>query len=106
TLASELSNRLQLRPKSDSLKIDLDSPVGIPAIQEALASIRQSEEGDAKARIDESALEGVKFSECLPPEIALGMLARRLADPDGVAAILRRSRRFVSDGMNEVGNGT
>ena len=46
--------------------------------------------------IDEAAIEGLKFSECLPLNFALDMLRARLQDPAAVRHALRRRPRMVS----------
>ncbi len=38
----------------------------------------------------------MKFRECLPDGVAVGMLESRLADPDSVAAILAEIERVVT----------
>lgn len=48
------------------------------------------------AAVDESAIEGLKFSECLPRDLALQMLEQRLSDPDAVRSVLESQVRLVS----------
>ena len=43
----------------------------------------------------EQALEGLKFSECLPPELATGVVQVRLSDARSVARVLESSTRIV-----------
>lgn len=44
--------------------------------------------------VDEKALTGLKFSEALPPHLAVATLAERLADLDHARAVLTESARF------------
>src|SRR3954462_6750594 len=44
----------------------------------------------------ERAVEGLKFAECLPPDLAARMVRARLADADGVAGVLGRATRTVA----------
>jgi ATP-dependent Lhr-like helicase len=46
--------------------------------------------------IEETAVEGLKFSECLPNEVALEMLASRLRDEMAIRAVLSQPMRVVS----------
>jgi ATP-dependent Lhr-like helicase len=46
--------------------------------------------------LDEAALEGLKFSECLPKEVALATLASRLRDEMAIRAVLSQPMRVVS----------
>lgn len=46
--------------------------------------------------MDESAIDGLKFSECLPRDLALQMLEQRLSDPDAVRSVLESQVRLVS----------
>ena len=48
--------------------------------------------------VNEGARQGLKFSECLPPDLAAGVVQARLADPAGVAAVLRQPLRTVFEG--------
>jgi ATP-dependent helicase Lhr and Lhr-like helicase len=45
--------------------------------------------------IDEAAIDGLKFSECLPVELAIEMLERRLQAPDATRGILKDYVRFL-----------
>ena len=49
------------------------------------------------AAVDERALEGLKFAECLPPGLATAVVRARLADPAGVADVLGNPVRTVCD---------
>jgi hypothetical protein len=46
--------------------------------------------------VSESAVEGLKFSECLPAELAMRVVQTRLSDVVGTeAALCRRTRLIV-----------
>jgi len=45
--------------------------------------------------VDEAAIDGLKFSECLPIELAMEMLERRFQEPDAIRRILEEHVRFV-----------
>ena len=46
--------------------------------------------------IDEDAIEGLKFSECLPVHLAIEMLEQRLSDTDSTRKTLEQDERYVS----------
>jgi ATP-dependent Lhr-like helicase len=46
--------------------------------------------------VEEEAIEGLKFSACLPREMAVHLLGKRLQDPYAVRRTLRERVRFVS----------
>jgi ATP-dependent helicase Lhr and Lhr-like helicase len=45
--------------------------------------------------IDEAAIDGLKFSECLPTELAIEMLESRLQEPNATRHILKEDVRFL-----------
>lgn len=48
--------------------------------------------------VDEAALDGLKFSRCLPKDLALATLASRLRDEPAVGTLLGRPLRVVRGG--------
>ena len=46
--------------------------------------------------VNEQAIEGLKFSECLPQELALEMLQERLRDDQSTTSLLKIPVRFVN----------
>jgi ATP-dependent Lhr-like helicase len=46
--------------------------------------------------VNKEALEGLKFSECLPRELGLAILATRMQDVSGIREILSQPMRVVS----------
>jgi ATP-dependent Lhr-like helicase len=51
---------------------------------------------DLLPEVDDSALDVLKFSECLPKEMALHMLQMRLRDADSLAKILSQKVCYAS----------
>jgi ATP-dependent Lhr-like helicase len=48
-------------------------------------------------RVNEEALDGLKFSECLPAEVATEVVRSRIADEQGIADVLGRPTKVVSE---------
>lgn len=69
----------------DDLSIGLRGPVSLEAFRGVIASMSAT---PPRAQASESELPGVKFSECLPVDLALEMLMRRRADPEAVRETL------------------
>ena len=62
-----------------------------------LASFEAADVSKMTAAVDEHAIEGLKFSECLPRDLALDMLRTRLCDHPSVQYTLRQPVRFVAE---------
>jgi len=60
-----------------------------------LAELRTRNVNLLRPVVDERAIEGLKFSECLPHDLALDMLRARLCDPAATSSALHRPLRFV-----------
>ena len=63
------------------------------------AFVRGLAEADAsimEPQVEEAALDGLKFSQCLPKELAQGTLASRLRDVTAVRTVLSQPMRVVS----------
>ena len=59
------------------------------------ASLADAVPGRIVPQASEQALDGLKFSECLPPELATRVVQARLSDARGVAEVLERPTRIV-----------
>lgn len=96
TLANELAQILKSRVKHDSFALTFNPEVEMAAVEVALEKLQHHEIEDMQPEIDEDAIEGLKFSECLPVELAIDMLRSRLRDVDSVGEIIQQPIRFVS----------
>jgi hypothetical protein len=61
-----------------------------------MAVLRRSEDNGVHPVVDESVVGGLKFSACLPTEMALEMLGKRLADVSGAKQVLNQRVRFTA----------
>jgi ATP-dependent Lhr-like helicase len=95
TLAYELSQATQSTVDHHSFTVTLKSHVSRKTIEHVLDKLRSRDVSRMRAAIDEQAIEGLKFSACLPHELALDMLQSRLGDPASIACILKQPMRFV-----------
>jgi ATP-dependent Lhr-like helicase len=78
----------ELLPRADNVGLTF-SGVAHTAISLAIEGVRKAEPERLLPEILDADLEGLKFSECLPQEIARRVAAGRAADPQGTAAALR-----------------
>jgi ATP-dependent helicase Lhr and Lhr-like helicase len=60
-----------------------------------LKTVRAGDVSRMRAAVDEQAIEGLKFSACVPRELALDMLQSRLSDAPSIAQVLQQPVRFV-----------
>ena len=59
-------------------------------------AIGQLDPASLATPIEQKAIDDLKFSACLPPDLAVRELAERLTDRKGIEAVLRDERRFVT----------
>jgi ATP-dependent Lhr-like helicase len=95
-LAYELSRAMQSHATYDSFTVTFESHVSLKTIELALNELRRSEISKMTIAVDEHAIEGLKFSECLPRDLALDLLHARLCDHPSVQYALKQPVRFVS----------
>ena len=95
TLAQQLMERMNVGVRPDSFRLRIGSPVNLDDVEAAIESIRQQSVDEMNPAIDEAAVEGLKFSACLPPQMATEVLSRRLQDVAATSTILGQPVRFV-----------
>jgi ATP-dependent Lhr-like helicase len=94
-LARGLSVALGRRASSDNFAVRVQGEVGASEIQAGVQSLRAMAPEVLVAVADERALEGLKFTECLPPGLAVAVVQARLADPSGIASVLQAPVRVA-----------
>lgn len=96
TLAAALSRSTGIRIAHDPLKLRPQRPCQTQAMHDAIGEVQSQNVTDLLPDIDDIALDGLKFSECLPREMAVQMLQLRLRDTEGLKKILAEPVQFVS----------
>jgi ATP-dependent Lhr-like helicase len=94
-LAGELSRMCGGRVDHDALAITVERAEGLPSIERAVEELGLRDPSSMMPAIEEAALGGLKFSQCLPKELALATLASRLRDEPAVRAVLSQPMRVV-----------
>jgi ATP-dependent Lhr-like helicase len=96
TLAGELSRLCGGRVDHDALAVTVEGAESVAAIQEAVWRLAGTDVLAMEPQVEEAALEGLKFAECLPQDLALATLASRLRDGPAIRAVLGQPMRVVS----------
>jgi ATP-dependent Lhr-like helicase len=95
SLAAGLSAMVGCKTEHDNFSISFDAALDSVAVGDAINALKASQVETMQPLVDERAVEGLKFSDCLPHSIAKVMLERRLRDNLGIASVLARKIRYV-----------
>jgi ATP-dependent Lhr-like helicase len=95
TLAGELSRLCGGRVDHDSLAITVEGAEGLSAVERAVRDLGSRNPSSMTPGIEEAALEGLKFSQCLPKEVALATLVARLRDEAAIHVVLAQPLHVV-----------
>ncbi len=94
-LSHELATRLDAKVTSDNFAVRFPRGVNVAPVADALGGLRGADPGCLVAPAGEQAIDGLKFSECLPRDLAARVVQSRLADGRGVEGVLERETRTV-----------
>jgi ATP-dependent Lhr-like helicase len=95
TLAGELSRLCQGRVVHDALSVTVEGQEGLPAVEQAVRNLAARPPSTMTPLVEEAAVEGLKFAQCLPRELALTVLATRLRDEPAIRAVLSQPVKVV-----------
>jgi ATP-dependent helicase Lhr and Lhr-like helicase len=102
TIANELSQSLQSRVEPDSLSLEIASHTAAEDIEQALRALANQDPDTWSAAIDERAVDGLKFSECIPGDLAITMLADRIRDSAAARQIFQEPVRFLASDVQRL----
>jgi ATP-dependent Lhr-like helicase len=97
SLAFALSQATQSQVAHESFSLTFEKHVDVDSIEQAIEDLRRREASALLPAIDERALLSLKFSDCLPRELAIQMLRHRLQDEAGLRQVLGQDCRVVID---------
>lgn len=98
TFAGEVARRCGGRVDHDGLCVTAEGAGGLAAVEKAVREVLRAEAEALVPAVEEEALDGLKFSACLPKDVALATLTARLRDVSSVRAVLaERTRVVVTD---------
>ena len=96
TLARALTDATQSRVQHDGFSLTFEPSLSLDDIQNALKEIRSQNVASVQPAIDEDAIEGLKFSECLPHHLAVEMVGQRLTDIASTKKVLEQNELHVA----------
>lgn len=91
-LANALTPHCDVKSDNLSLRFTPDSP-----LETVVEHIRGIQPDDLRPIPDDDAMQNLKFSECLPPQIAAEVFASRFQDTEGLAQATNDPMRIVMD---------
>jgi ATP-dependent helicase Lhr and Lhr-like helicase len=92
-LAAEMSSRLGVRATGDNFAVKLGTVPDPSSAERAVLNLVTADAEWMAPPVSESAVEGLKFSECLPAELAMQVVQTRLTDTQGTEATLSQPTR-------------
>lgn len=95
TLARELSRETRNKVSHNSFTLTFHSSLKLQDVEKAIKTVRMQDVADMYPTVDEAAIDGLKFSECLPKELAIEMLERRLHDTEATRHTLYEDVRSI-----------
>jgi ATP-dependent Lhr-like helicase len=104
SLAFALSQATQSKVSHESFGVTFEPQLRANEIEQAILSLQRRNVKELLASVDERALHSLKFSECMPPEIAITILKRRLQDAKAVRNV-NQSRIRVATATNTHNSG-
>ena len=103
-LAQRLSSLTSSNVKAGNLALEFESRISLDGIEAAMAIVRRGEADGVRPVVDEGVVDGLKFSACLPTNMAMEMLGDRLADVFGAKKVLDQRVRFINSADHEDGS--
>ena len=85
-LAPALASLTHVSATSDNLGIEFERALPLDAVRQAIEELGTRDPGTLLPTVSPEALEGMKFSDCLPPALAVHVLGMRNRDPMAVRA--------------------
>ena len=82
--------------RSDGFSVSVEDPVSPTTLSKAVEDIRQHNAKDLVVDVANDMLEGLKFTSCLPEQVAKGILRARLADQSALASAIAEPVRHVT----------
>ncbi len=90
------SLRPQIEGKPDNFGIRFPATVALDAVEKRIVAIVAS---DVRPVPNATAIENMKFTECLPPELAAEVYCSRFDDAEAVRKVVGEPRRVVVEGV-------
>lgn len=95
TLARVLACETRNKVSHDSFTLTFHPSLKLQDVEDAIKRVRPKDVAAMYPMVDEAAIDGLKFSECLPNALAIEMLERRLQDTEATRHVLQEDVRFI-----------
>jgi len=100
-LASALQARIEGKVGHDNFAVRIETGPTLADLEAMIASLRGQPATDLRPAIDPDAVAALKFTDCIPPDLAERMLQDRSRDAHGLATVLAEPvRAVVTPGTN------
>lgn len=96
-IAAGLQRLLQAPVRSGTIAVTIDTGSTVQSVCAAIEQLRRQPVEWLLPEIEEAAITGLKFSDCLSPALSRAMLQQRYADPEALRACLAEPVLIVSD---------
>jgi ATP-dependent Lhr-like helicase len=95
-IAAALQQHVGRHVDHDSVSVAVQTAGRTDGLSEAIEAVRAQDSAGLTPPVSEEALEELKFSACLPIEIARRVMEARLSDVQGVQRVLTEAVRYIS----------
>lgn len=95
TLAAALRSPLGVELNSDAFKISVGSPQTLLDVETAVRSLNHTDFCHVEPAVSDRAIDGLKFNQCLPQELARSVIANRLSDATSAHKIAAQPVKVV-----------
>lgn len=97
SLAGGLAHAVGAPAAVQDLALTFEDGVTVEALADAIEDLRSGDTRDMRPIIDDRALDGLKFTSCVPKKLATRMLADRVIDAAGAQRVLAEPVRVTSE---------
>ena len=96
TLARYLSQNTHSKVTHNSFTLTVDAPAKLQEVEGAINAVRERDPSEMYPAVDEAAIDGLKFADCLPTAFAVELLEHRLQDTPAARYALAEHIRIVA----------
>jgi len=93
-IARHLADEAAVKCTADNFAVTMDDQGS--DLDRAIRALREADPASLQPPVSDDAIRELKFSECLPTNLARRTLANRSRDVDGLRSVLRQPLSFVS----------
>jgi ATP-dependent Lhr-like helicase len=87
-LRAALQQSLGVSVDADAYSLQFGESVDVEDVRQAISILASTPDFDLVPDVDQAAIDGLKFSLCIPADMATELLGRRMADPPALRTVL------------------